>query len=130
MVVVIKDSLEQLDETTKNFNVKLLEENEYQQYITLAEEMMPFIVSKKWIFRLFEKRTKQSIKYFIQPICTYCKVVACQQDIWTNERKYEVELFNGKEKQTIIFDSTILTTLGAQQLLRFGCVFDEKSVSF
>lgn len=130
MVVVIKDSLEQLDETTKNFNVKLLEENEYQQYITLAEEMMPFIVSKKWIFRLFEKITKQSTKYFIQPICTYCKVVACQQDIWTNERKYEVELFNGKEKQTIIFDSTILTTLGAQQLLRFGCVFDEKSLRF
>lgn len=130
MVVIIKDYLEQLDETTKNFNVKLLEENEYQQYITLAEEMMPFIVSEKWIFRLFEKRTKQSTKYFIQPICTYCKVVACQQDIWTNERKYEVELFNGKEKQTIIFDSAILTTLGAQQLLRFGCVFDEKSLRF
>ena len=29
MVVVIKDSLEQLDETTKNFNVKLLEENDF-----------------------------------------------------------------------------------------------------
>ena len=127
MRMKVKDRLTTLDETIDSFASVFFEEEDYDEYLKLADSQH-FIVTDKWILQLNKKVKKDDILYYIQPISTYLKIISCSQDITVNERKYCVEIFNGERLITETFDSEILTSLGCKKLLKYGCVFDEGNV--
>lgn len=130
MLVSINNPIARLEENTSNFAAKRISQEEYENYLQFSNSSQPFLIGEKLIYRLVKKSTKTSTEYFILPICTTCKIVASLQDISTNQRKYKIEIFNGEASKTVVFDSNIISTNGCQQLLSYGCIFDDNNIKF
>lgn len=82
------------------------------------------MLTSGWVLHL-EKKKKT---YFVQPVCTYVKILYRQQDIITNENSYCIEIYNGKDRIDETFGSDILTSQGCKELLKYGCIYDENQV--
>lgn len=105
-----------------------VDESEYKNYMILSGEYKPFIITDKFVYRIMKKKIKDEIQFSVCPICTYVKIMVCYQDVITNERSYLVELYNGNDVVEVKCDSTILTSTGTQQILKYGCIYNEKNV--
>ena len=110
-----------LDNIVTGFKPINITTDEYSEYRTISND--GFILTNKWVLKL--KKEKAEDLYSIQVVSTYVKIVSCYQNSNSNERTYNIEIFNGKEYLSVIVDSTVLTTQGCKELLKYGCIFNE-----
>ena len=130
LLVSINNPIARLEENTRNFAAKRISQEEYENYLQFSNGSQPFLIGEKLIYRLVKKSTKTSTEYFILPICTNCEIITSLQDITTNQRMYKIKLYNGETSRIVVFDSNIISTNGCQQLLNFGCIFDDNNIKY
>ena len=116
-----KNKQEILDTLVNGFKPIIISTDEFLEYLEISND--GFILTNKWILKL--KKEKRDELYSIQVVSTYVKVLSCYQNSSSNERTYNIEIFNGKEYLSVIIDSTVLTTQGCKELLKYGCIFNE-----
>lgn len=126
MKMTIKSTLSALDERVTSFKPIITDEADYEEYLKLADD--GYILTDKWVLKLFTKKDKTNTLYMYQPVCTHIRVVYCQQDSQINERTYCVEIYNGSKLLHVVLDSSILTAQGSKSLLKHGCIYDENNI--
>lgn len=112
-----------LDNIVTGFKPINITTEEYSEYCKISKD--GFILTNKWVLKL--KKEKSENSYSIQVVSTYVKILYCYQNSSSKERTYNIVIYNGKEYVSVILDSTILTTQGCRELLKYGCVFNESN---
>ncbi len=107
-----------------SLNNIFLDEEIYHAYCKNAPDF-PFIVSKKGICKLCNKKSRSFTSFWLEPVSSYIKVKGKSICMETGEVKVCVELDNGSNIVSLNFDRSIFTTSGIKKLLEFGVVFFE-----
>lgn len=122
------DLISELDSFINSFELLYINEDEYPKYMAISEN--GFIITNKWILRLVKKGAKNKKCCYIVPVSTKLEIMSICKDIISGITEYKIKIEGQKETVTKIFDSSVLTSQGCSQLMKYGCIYNESEIKY